>query len=87
MGVVLVDHGSRKAESNNLLVRLAELYKEQTQRRIVHHAHMELVRVRAVRSPQLGMDPRNSPDFARRLRPRLQTPSTRACLTAQPQWS
>ena len=46
VGVVLVDHGSRKAESNDMLVHLVSLYKQHTQRRIVHHAHMELARGR-----------------------------------------
>ena len=42
VGVVLVDHGSRKAESNDMLVHLVSLYKQHTRRKIVHHAHMEL---------------------------------------------
>jgi len=40
--VVLVDHGSRKKESNDMLLSFAELYKEVSQRDIVEIAHMEI---------------------------------------------
>jgi len=42
VGVVLVDHGSRKAASNDLLLRLVAAYKAATGRQVVHAAHMEL---------------------------------------------
>ena len=42
VGVVLIDHGSRKAESNEQLHGLVALYKAQTGRSVVHAAHMEL---------------------------------------------
>ena len=42
VGVVLVDHGSRKAESNAMLERFVEDYKERTGEALVEPAHMEL---------------------------------------------
>lgn len=92
VGVVLVDHGSRKAESNDMLVHLVSLYKQHTQRRIVHHAHMELARGRGRLSHLqlfLGSSthclPPSLPTPPRR-RPALQTRSTRAWVTAPPPW-
>lgn len=41
-GVIIVDHGSRRAEANALLEEVARLYRERTGARIVEHAHMEL---------------------------------------------
>lgn len=40
--VILVDHGSRRAESNQQLVAVAELFRATTDWPIVRHAHMEL---------------------------------------------
>ena len=42
MGVVVVDHGSRRAASNEQLERFAELYAATTGRAVVEAAHMEL---------------------------------------------
>eukprot|EP00850_Spirogloea_muscicola_P018096 SM000162S02374 [mRNA] locus=s162:176625:177973:- [translate_table: standard] len=42
VGVVVVDHGSRREESNHLLYAFVELYKEQSGRHLVEPAHMEL---------------------------------------------
>ena len=42
MGVIVVDHGSRRAESNALLLDVVELFRRQTNYRIVEPAHMEL---------------------------------------------
>lgn len=41
-GVVIVDHGSRREESNRMLLRIVDLYQRQTQYGIVEPAHMEL---------------------------------------------
>jgi sirohydrochlorin ferrochelatase len=42
LGVVLVDHGSRRAESNQLFERFVELFARSTRHEIVEPAHMEL---------------------------------------------
>eukprot|EP00897_Mesotaenium_endlicherianum_P005583 jgi/Mesen1/5052/ME000252S04162 len=42
MGVVIVDHGSRRKESNELLSSFLEVYIAETGRGIVELAHMEL---------------------------------------------
>lgn len=42
MGVVIVDHGSRRKASNDLLEEFVRMYKEQTGRPIVELAHMEI---------------------------------------------
>jgi sirohydrochlorin ferrochelatase len=46
LGIVLVDHGSRLAESNELLVRVAEAFGKRFWGRypIVEPAHMEIAR-------------------------------------------
>ena len=41
-GIVIVDHGSRVAESNDMLLRVVELFKARTDYAIVEPAHMEL---------------------------------------------
>ncbi|QDZ20497.1 cobalamin biosynthesis protein CbiX [Chloropicon primus] len=41
-GVVLVDHGSKKEESNAMLEEFAELYRETSGRALVEVAHMEI---------------------------------------------
>ncbi|KAJ7535314.1 hypothetical protein O6H91_12G027400 [Diphasiastrum complanatum] len=41
-GVVIVDHGSRRAQSNDMLREFVEIYKEKTGHPIVEPAHMEL---------------------------------------------
>lgn len=41
-GVVIVDHGSRRVESNRMLERLVERYRDLTRFPIVEPAHMEL---------------------------------------------
>ncbi|PSC74102.1 sirohydrochlorin ferrochelatase [Micractinium conductrix] len=42
LAVVVVDHGSRKAESNDALLEFVVLYKQLTGRSLVEAAHMEL---------------------------------------------
>ncbi len=42
IGIVLVDHGSRRADSNTMLEEVAALYAERTGHPIVEPAHMEL---------------------------------------------
>lgn len=42
LGVVIVDHGSLRAESNDLLLQVVEAFKRQTGMAIVEPAHMEL---------------------------------------------
>ena len=41
-GIVLVDHGSRLAESNDLLLQVADMYRRESGETIVEPAHMEL---------------------------------------------
>lgn len=40
--VILVDHGSRRAESNNLLLEVVDAFREHSTWSIVEPAHMEL---------------------------------------------
>jgi sirohydrochlorin ferrochelatase len=40
--IILVDHGSRRAESNDLLIELVEAYRQHSGATIVEAAHMEL---------------------------------------------
>ena len=42
VGVLLIDHGSRRAESNELLHHVAALFQRESEYRIVEPAHMEL---------------------------------------------
>lgn len=42
LGVILVDHGSRMAAANEMLLDVATLFRAVTQRAIVEPAHMEL---------------------------------------------
>ena len=42
IGVIVVDHGSRRAESNQLLLEVTELFGQSTDHEIVEPAHMEL---------------------------------------------
>lgn len=42
LGVVIVDHGSRREQSNEMLVEFAQLYAETSRQRIVEVAHMEI---------------------------------------------
>lgn len=41
-GVVLVDHGSKKKESNEMLEAFAKIYRERSGRQLVEVAHMEI---------------------------------------------
>ncbi|HEX6961084.1 MAG TPA: CbiX/SirB N-terminal domain-containing protein [Lacipirellula sp.] len=41
-GLIIVDHGSRRPESNDLLIKVAAAYRQHTGRPIVEPAHMEL---------------------------------------------
>jgi sirohydrochlorin ferrochelatase len=41
IGVVIVDHGSRRAESNDMLLEVVELFRRQSGYSIVEPAHME----------------------------------------------
>ncbi|MBI1375019.1 MAG: hypothetical protein GC159_20060 [Phycisphaera sp.] len=42
IGVIVVDHGSRRPESNDMLLEVVRLFMEQTDYRVVEPAHMEL---------------------------------------------
>jgi len=42
LGVILVDHGSRRRESNALLLQIVEFFKRETGLPLVEPAHMEL---------------------------------------------
>ena len=42
VGIVIVDHGSRRDESNRLLLEVVEQFARATGSRIVEPAHMEL---------------------------------------------
>jgi sirohydrochlorin ferrochelatase len=42
IGIVLVDHGSTRADANDLLLKVAQMYRETTGAAIVEPAHMEL---------------------------------------------
>jgi sirohydrochlorin ferrochelatase len=42
VGVIVVDHGSRRAESNEMLEQFAKLFQQQAPFSIVEPAHMEL---------------------------------------------
>jgi len=42
VAVILVDHGSRRVESNRLLLEVVDAYREQADWAIVEPAHMEL---------------------------------------------
>ena len=42
LGVILVDHGSRREESNQLLLDVVEAYRQVSPWKIVEPAHMEL---------------------------------------------
>ncbi len=42
VGIVIVDHGSRRRESNDLLLQVADMFRQFTGLPIVEPAHMEL---------------------------------------------
>jgi sirohydrochlorin ferrochelatase len=42
VGVIIVDHGSRKQEANQMLEKVAALYREMSGHALVEAAHMEL---------------------------------------------
>ncbi len=42
IGVIVVDHGSRRAESNDLLLEVVAMFRRQSEFTIVEPAHMEL---------------------------------------------
>ena len=42
VAVILVDHGSRREESNQLLLKVADAYREHSDWHIIEPAHMEL---------------------------------------------
>lgn len=42
LGIVIVDHGSRRAASNDMLLEVVEMFRGQTDYKIVEAAHMEL---------------------------------------------
>lgn len=42
VGVVIVDHGSRKKDSNEMLVEFGKVYQEVTGCHVVEIAHMEI---------------------------------------------
>ena len=48
VGIILVDHGSKRAEANAMLEEVARVFRERTGAGVVEAAHMELA------SPSLG---------------------------------
>ena len=42
VGIIIVDHGSRKAEANEMLFDIVDQYKQFSNNKIVEAAHMEL---------------------------------------------
>ena len=42
LGIVIVDHGSRRDESNQYVKQIAQMFRQQTDFKIVEAAHMEL---------------------------------------------
>lgn len=42
VGVVIVDHGSRRKESNDMLLQVVEVFRRQTEFSSIEPAHMEL---------------------------------------------
>ena len=42
IGVIVVDHGSRRAESNDMLLEVVDLFREHSSWSIIEPAHMEL---------------------------------------------
>lgn len=42
LGVIIVDHGSRRDESNTMLLRVVELFQDLSGYQVVEPAHMEL---------------------------------------------
>ena len=41
-GIIIVDHGSTRAQSNDMLLEVVELFRQQSHYTIVEPAHMEL---------------------------------------------
>lgn len=42
LGIILVDHGSTRAEANDMLTKVASMFREVSKAKIVEPAHMEL---------------------------------------------
>ena len=42
IGLLLIDHGSRKQDANKVVIEVANLVHEMSNSLIVQHAHMEL---------------------------------------------
>ena len=42
IGVIVVDHGSRRSASNELLLEIVDMYRQQSELKFVEPAHMEL---------------------------------------------
>lgn len=42
IGIIVVDHGSRRVESNDLMLEVVAMFREQTDYEIVEPSHMEL---------------------------------------------
>jgi sirohydrochlorin ferrochelatase len=56
VAVVIVDHGSRRSESNDMLTTFAELYAQVTDRSIVEVAHMEIAEPTLLQAVQKCID-------------------------------
>jgi sirohydrochlorin ferrochelatase len=61
IGVFVVDHGSRRAESNEMLLEVVQMFQQRSGYTIVEPAHMELAeptiadRVRPLCGPRCGI--------------------------------
>lgn len=42
VGLLIIDHGSRKPDANDMLAEVARMVQEMSNFQIVHYAHMEL---------------------------------------------
>lgn len=90
-GIVIVDHGSRRAASNDMLVEFCTLYAELTGQPIVQPAHMEIAEPTIAQA--IGARPHPSPAAAACCRApllpqslfRLPPPRSFACTCSQQQ--
>ena len=56
VGIILVDHGSKRAEANDLLLEVTEMFRRDTGAAIVEPAHMELAEPSIAQAVQRCVD-------------------------------